>query len=108
MASIVQPGTKGAQLSCYTAPGVIFESPLALREHYKTDWHRYNLKRKVSGLPPISATSFQKRREAAAKFRCLVVYYWTFNLGEGPFALAFTTTLYNIYIHVYVVTTHFD
>ena len=69
MASIVQPGTKGAQLSCYTAPGVIFESPLALREHYKTDWHRYNLKRKVSGLPPISATSFQKRREAAAKLR---------------------------------------
>ena len=22
---------------------------------------------------------------------CLVVYYWIFNLGEGPFALALTT-----------------
>ena len=28
------------------------------------------------------------------KFRCLVVYYWTFNLGEGPFALASTTYMY--------------
>ena len=57
------------QLSCYTAPGVLFESPQALREHYKTDWHRYNLKRKVAGLPPISAASFTKRREAALKLR---------------------------------------
>lgn len=57
------------QLSCYTAPGVLFESPQALREHYKTDWHRYNLKRKVAGLPPISSLSFQKRREAALKLR---------------------------------------
>jgi hypothetical protein len=25
------------------------------REHYKTDWHRYNLKRKVVDLPPVTA-----------------------------------------------------
>lgn len=31
------------------------------REHYKTDWHRYNLKRKVVDLPPISASKFQER-----------------------------------------------
>lgn len=31
------------------------------REHYKTDWHRYNLKRKVSDLPPVTAEEFQKR-----------------------------------------------
>lgn len=56
-------------LVCYTAPGVQFASPQALREHYKTDWHRYNLKRKVAGLPPISALSFTKRREAALALR---------------------------------------
>lgn len=25
------------------------------REHFKSDWHKHNLKRKVSGLPPLSA-----------------------------------------------------
>ncbi|XP_050475220.1 cytoplasmic 60S subunit biogenesis factor ZNF622 [Bombus huntii] len=31
------------------------------RQHYKSDWHRYNLKRKVAELPPASAEEFQKR-----------------------------------------------
>jgi len=31
------------------------------REHYKSDWHRYNLKRKVVELPPLSAVRFQER-----------------------------------------------
>ena len=35
------------------------------------------------------------------KFRCLVVYYWTFNLGEGPFALALTTYAYILDISVF-------
>lgn len=31
------------------------------REHYKTDWHRYNLKRKVVGMPPVTAATFQDK-----------------------------------------------
>jgi len=31
------------------------------RGHYKTDWHRYNLKRKVADLPPVSADTFQQK-----------------------------------------------
>jgi len=31
------------------------------KEHYKTDWHRYNLKRKVADLPPVTAENFQQR-----------------------------------------------
>lgn len=31
------------------------------RLHYKTDWHRYNLKRKVAELPPVTAEDFQSR-----------------------------------------------
>lgn len=31
------------------------------RLHYKTDWHRYNLKRKVVELPPVTAEDFQIR-----------------------------------------------
>lgn len=31
------------------------------RQHYKSDWHRYNLKRKVAELPSASMEEFQKR-----------------------------------------------
>lgn len=31
------------------------------RSHYKTDWHRYNLKRKVADMPPVTAENFQER-----------------------------------------------
>lgn len=31
------------------------------RDHYKSDWHRYNLKRKVAELPAVSAEVFQQK-----------------------------------------------
>uniref|UniRef100_A0A182Q4F8 C2H2-type domain-containing protein n=1 Tax=Anopheles farauti TaxID=69004 RepID=A0A182Q4F8_9DIPT len=31
------------------------------REHYKTHWHRYNLKRKLAELPPVTIEEFEKR-----------------------------------------------
>lgn len=31
------------------------------RDHYKTDWHRYNLKRKIAELPPVTAEEFHRR-----------------------------------------------
>ncbi|CAF2584732.1 unnamed protein product [Rotaria sp. Silwood2] len=33
------------------------------RAHYKTDWHRYNLKRKVADLGPITANEFTEKVE---------------------------------------------
>lgn len=40
---------------------VKFQTADIQREHYKTDWHRYNLKRRVAELPPVTAEEFQKR-----------------------------------------------
>lgn len=40
---------------------VKFQNADIQREHYKTDWHRYNLKRRVADLPPITAEDFQER-----------------------------------------------
>lgn len=37
---------------------VQFDSAEALREHYHTDWYRYNLKRSVRGQPPTSEAEF--------------------------------------------------
>ena len=43
---------------------VVFQTGDLQRTHYKTDWHRYNLKRKVADLGPISATEFAEKVEA--------------------------------------------
>lgn len=40
---------------------VAFKEAELQRLHYKTDWHRYNLKRKVAELPPVTSEEFQKR-----------------------------------------------
>eukprot|EP00053_Salpingoeca_punica_P009887 m.89001 g.89001 ORF g.89001 m.89001 type:complete len:453 (-) comp15210_c0_seq1:177-1535(-) len=41
--------------------GVGFPTSEDQRTHYKTDWHRYNLKRKVAGMLPVTAASFRER-----------------------------------------------
>jgi hypothetical protein len=43
-----------------------------LREHYKTEWHRHNLKRKVAGLAPISLADF----EVCFKFFLQFQFVW--------------------------------
>uniref|UniRef100_A0A1Q3F8P0 Putative c2h2-type zn-finger protein n=1 Tax=Culex tarsalis TaxID=7177 RepID=A0A1Q3F8P0_CULTA len=40
---------------------VRFQNAEAQREHYKTDWHRYNLKRKIAELPPVNIEEFERR-----------------------------------------------
>jgi pre-60S factor REI1 len=57
--------TNEESLTSTTAPGKIFSSRAALAEHYRSDWHRYNLKRKEAGLPVLSETDFQIRLQAA-------------------------------------------
>lgn len=40
---------------------VAFHDAEGQRTHYKTDWHRYNLKRKVADLPPVTVEEFNRR-----------------------------------------------
>ncbi|KAJ1920746.1 pre-60S factor rei1 [Mycoemilia scoparia] len=49
--------------TCLTCQ-IAFYSAGEQRDHYRTDWHRYNLKRKVAGLGPVSAASFSDRAVA--------------------------------------------
>ncbi|KAI6125808.1 C2H2 type zinc-finger-domain-containing protein [Pisolithus croceorrhizus] len=44
-------------LSCTVA----FVSAEDQRMHYRSDYHRYNMKRRVSGLPPVSAAVFDQK-----------------------------------------------
>ncbi|KAM4688696.1 cytoplasmic 60S subunit biogenesis factor ZNF622 [Discoglossus pictus] len=49
-----------ASYTCITCR-VAFADPDIQRAHYKTDWHRYNLKRKVADMPAVTAENFQER-----------------------------------------------
>ena len=57
MASPVPPAIS---LTCITCR-VAFQDLDLQRSHYKSDWHRYNLKRKVAELVPVSAVHFQEK-----------------------------------------------
>ncbi|KAI8971555.1 C2H2 type zinc-finger-domain-containing protein [Mycotypha africana] len=46
---------------------VAFQSAEGQRNHYRSDWHRYNLKRKVVNLPPVTLEQFNAKSEARAK-----------------------------------------
>lgn len=40
-----------------------FPNPLTILSgnHYKSDYHRYNMKRRVAGLPPVALAIFNKK-----------------------------------------------
>ncbi|CUM67456.1 uncharacterized protein PRCAT00005152001 [Priceomyces carsonii] len=46
--------------TCHTC-GIKFAAADLQRQHMKTDWHRYNLKRKVAQLPSISSDVFAEK-----------------------------------------------
>jgi pre-60S factor REI1 len=57
------------QLTSTTAPGKAFGNRSELADHYKSDWHKYNLKRREAGLPVLLESDFQARLEAAKSLR---------------------------------------
>ena len=57
--------TQSRQLFYCSTSNVGFETEEELRAHYKSAWHRYNLKRKVAGLPPVTREWFELRQAQA-------------------------------------------
>lgn len=53
-------------LTCITCQ-VRFNDADLHRVHFKGDWHRYNLKRKVAELPVVTAEVFESRKETHEK-----------------------------------------
>ncbi|CAO1632037.1 unnamed protein product [Sympodiomycopsis kandeliae] len=50
-----------AQLYTCMSCLVGFHSPLDQRTHYRSDLHRYNMKRQVAGLPPVRQDVFEQK-----------------------------------------------
>lgn len=49
------------QLFTCISCSIAFLTPEEQREHYRSDHHRYNMKRRVAGLPPVSNTAFNEK-----------------------------------------------
>jgi pre-60S factor REI1 len=71
------------QLTSTTAPGKVFASRNELADHYKSDWHKYNLKRREAGLPLLLELDFQARLAAALSLRQEDVRDGTSHLKKG-------------------------
>ena len=52
-------------LTSTTAPGKVFHSRSELADHYKSDWHKYNLRRREAGLVMLNEQDFKVRWDAA-------------------------------------------
>lgn len=55
----------GASFTCASCR-VIFECVEDQRTHYQSDWHRYNLRRKVGDLPPVTEAIYKQKLSTAA------------------------------------------
>ncbi|TGZ85664.1 hypothetical protein EX30DRAFT_301034 [Ascodesmis nigricans] len=60
MSAVKPPLSQTHPFTCNTCQ-VAFRSNDAQRNHYRTDWHQYNLKRKVASLPPLSSETFAEK-----------------------------------------------
>jgi pre-60S factor REI1 len=54
-----QPDSTKFSFTCITCQ-VAFRDAESQHQHYRTDWHRYNLKRRVVSMVPISANQFSE------------------------------------------------
>ncbi|CAN1185095.1 Cytoplasmic 60S subunit biogenesis factor REI1 homolog 1 [Linum perenne] len=57
--------TKMTGLTCNSC-NQDFQDDAQQKHHYKSDWHRYNLKRKVAGVPGVTEALFLARQSALA------------------------------------------
>lgn len=44
---------------------VVFQNSEQQRDHYRSDWHRYNLRRKTGDLPPVTEAVYNQRLSGA-------------------------------------------
>ncbi|KAI9349435.1 hypothetical protein DFJ73DRAFT_833548 [Zopfochytrium polystomum] len=57
---VVDPSAASPSPSCSTCGHPQFDTTESQRAHFRTDWHRYNLKRKLAGLAPVAEERFEE------------------------------------------------
>src|SRR4051812_15173382 len=53
--------TEGGQPTCITCGNLVFESALEQRAHFRLDWHRFNVKRRLvnASQAPVTEAEFE-------------------------------------------------
>ncbi|KAJ3057457.1 hypothetical protein HK097_006385 [Rhizophlyctis rosea] len=59
----VQPGNA---TTCSACGGLQFSNTELMRAHYKSDWHRYNVRRRVRSQPPVNESQFDELAEVSS------------------------------------------
>ncbi|KAL1942644.1 hypothetical protein VTO73DRAFT_4884 [Trametes versicolor] len=57
---VAHPESQSGLYTCLSCT-IAFLSAEEQREHYRSDHHRYNMKRRVAGLPPVGAALFNQK-----------------------------------------------
>ena len=57
-AAVAEDSSPRGELYCRTC-AIPFETAEGYRVHFRQDWHRYNLKLKLKGKPPITEEEFE-------------------------------------------------
>ncbi|KAI0356180.1 hypothetical protein OH77DRAFT_1452953 [Trametes cingulata] len=57
---VAHPESHSGLYTCLSC-SIAFHTAQDQREHYRSDHHRYNMKRRVAGLPPVSAELFNQK-----------------------------------------------
>ncbi|OSD04011.1 hypothetical protein PYCCODRAFT_1408429 [Trametes coccinea BRFM310] len=57
---VAHPESHSGLYTCLSC-SIAFHTAQDQREHYRSDHHRYNMKRRVAGLPPVSADLFNQK-----------------------------------------------
>ncbi|KAJ3398736.1 hypothetical protein HDU80_008627 [Chytriomyces hyalinus] len=57
-------GTSSVSSSTCQTCHVAFPEPAHQRDHFKSDWHKYNLKRRVAQIPPLDLAAFTAKINA--------------------------------------------
>lgn len=55
-----EPQTTANSRACNICLGVTFTDVDAQREHFRSDWHRYNVKLRINGAQPVAEADFAK------------------------------------------------
>jgi len=67
MADTQRTTTLGNRFTCVSCK-LLFPSHSDQVEHYKGEFHRFNLKRKVAELPPVTLEVYEKKMQSTSLF----------------------------------------
>jgi hypothetical protein len=71
------PSTATGALSCQSCPNTSFETVEEQRNHFKTDWHRYNAKARIEGKKVVKGEEWDDMADGISHSLSWVLIQWS-------------------------------